>query len=165
MEVCTTAADLISNREYRCLSPNFLFHPETRAVAKLKGAGLVHNPHLYLTALARQESAMPNPETAPPGNCQPGNHRPGRRNPCRFPWQGHIGAQMAERAGGMTEGREPPHSLPFGLRRDGAKYSEFPWSSSLTDGKAPHPVSQIPCIALRSEDRATAARILPCHAC
>ena len=71
MEVCTTAADLISNREYRCLSPNFLFHPETRAVAKLKGAGLVHNPHLYLTALARQESAMPNPETAPPETIAP----------------------------------------------------------------------------------------------
>lgn len=33
------------------------------------------------------------------------------------------------RCGGMTEGRQTPHSRAFGLRRDGVTYSEFPWSS------------------------------------
>ena len=36
----------------RYLSPSILFHPKTR------GAGLVHNPNLYLTALASQEDTM-----------------------------------------------------------------------------------------------------------
>ena len=65
----------------------------------------------------------------------------------------------------MTEGREAPHSLAFGLRRDGVTYPEFPWSSFRTGGGAPHPVARKPRMALQSEDRATAARITPCHAC
>ena len=65
----------------------------------------------------------------------------------------------------MTEGRKSPHSLAFGLRRDGVTYSEFPWSSFRTDGGASQPVARKPHIALRSENRATAERISPCHAC
>ena len=64
----------------------------------------------------------------------------------------------------MTEGRTSPHSLAFGLRRDGVMDSEFPWSSPLADGGASQPVARKPRIALRSEDRATAERIAPCHA-
>lgn len=59
-----TARELIGNREYRYLSPSFLFHPKTKAILRLKGAGLVHNPNLHLAALASQEDTMP-PETTP----------------------------------------------------------------------------------------------------
>ena len=45
-------------KEYRYLSPSFLFHPKTRQIVRLKGAGLVHNPNLHLKALARQEPDM-----------------------------------------------------------------------------------------------------------
>lgn len=48
-----------ARQEYRYLSPSFLFHPKTRQIMRLKGAGLVHNPNLHLTALANQEPAMP----------------------------------------------------------------------------------------------------------
>ena len=40
------------------LSPSFQFHPKTRQIVHLNGAGLVHNPDLYLTALASQDTAM-----------------------------------------------------------------------------------------------------------
>ena len=50
-----TAAEMIGNREYRYLSPSFMFHAETRQIVKLKGAGLVHNPNLHLTALAGEQ--------------------------------------------------------------------------------------------------------------
>lgn len=53
-----TARELIGNREYCYISPAFLFHPKTKAIVKLKGAGLVHNPSLHLTALANQETQM-----------------------------------------------------------------------------------------------------------
>jgi hypothetical protein len=61
------------------------------------------------------------------------------------------------------EGRGTPHVLAIGLRRDGIMEPGFHGHHPMDD-KAPHPVARKPCIALRSEDRATAARILPCHA-
>jgi phage I-like protein len=64
VEWTATAAEMIGRKEYRYLSPTFLFHPKTRQIVKLKGAGLVHTPNLYLTALARQEDAM-DPKTPP----------------------------------------------------------------------------------------------------
>lgn len=62
VEWTATAREMISRKEYRYLSPSFLFHPKTRQIVRLKGAGLVHNPNLHLTALASQETDMP-PET------------------------------------------------------------------------------------------------------
>ncbi len=56
---------MIERKEYRYVSPSFLFHPKTRQIVQLKGAGLVHNPNLYLTALASQETAMIHDKTAP----------------------------------------------------------------------------------------------------
>lgn len=53
------ARELIGKREYRYLSPSFLFHPLTRQIVRLKGVGLVHNPNLHLTALASEEATMP----------------------------------------------------------------------------------------------------------
>lgn len=58
VEWTATAREMIGKREYRYLSPSFLFHPQTRQVVRLKGAGLVHNPNLHLTALASEEPAM-----------------------------------------------------------------------------------------------------------
>lgn len=59
VEWTATAAQVIGRKEYRFLSPSFLFDPQTREVKRLKGAGLVHKPNLYLTALASQDEAMP----------------------------------------------------------------------------------------------------------
>lgn len=64
VEWTATASEMIGRREYRFLSPSFLFHPKTRQIVKLKGAGLVHNPNLHLTALANQDDQM-TPETIP----------------------------------------------------------------------------------------------------
>ncbi|MBL9047745.1 MAG: hypothetical protein JNK34_10650 [Tabrizicola sp.] len=64
VEWTATASEMIGRREYRFLSPSFLFHPKTRQIMRLKGAGLVHNPNLYLTALANQEEPMP-PKSPP----------------------------------------------------------------------------------------------------
>ncbi len=58
VEWTATASEMIGRKEYRYLSPSILFHPKTRQIVKLKGAGLVHNPNLYLTALASQEDTM-----------------------------------------------------------------------------------------------------------
>ena len=60
---------MIGRKEYRFLSPSFL-HNKAGQIMRLKGAGLVHNPNLYLTALASQEDPMkPNaPETAEPAS-------------------------------------------------------------------------------------------------
>jgi phage I-like protein len=58
VEWTATAAEMIGRKEYRYLSPSILFHPKTRQIMHLKGAGLVHNPNLYLTALASQETPM-----------------------------------------------------------------------------------------------------------
>jgi phage I-like protein len=58
VEWTETAAEMIRRKEYRFLSPSMLVHPKTRQIVRLKGAGLVHNPNLFLTALASQETAM-----------------------------------------------------------------------------------------------------------
>ena len=65
VEWTATASEMISRKEYRYLSPSFQFHPKTRQIVHLNGAGLVHNPNLYLTALASQDTAM-QPADAPP---------------------------------------------------------------------------------------------------
>lgn len=62
IEWTATAREMIGQREYRYLSPSFTFHPENRAILRLKGAGLVHNPNLELTALASEEPDMPAPD-------------------------------------------------------------------------------------------------------
>ena len=67
VEWTATAAELITRKEYRYLSPSFQFHPKTRQIVHLNGAGLVHNPNLYLTALASQDTAMP-PTSTPPND-------------------------------------------------------------------------------------------------
>lgn len=59
VEWTATAREMIGNREYRFISPSILYHPKTKAIVKLKGAGLVHNRNLHLTALAREETDMP----------------------------------------------------------------------------------------------------------
>jgi phage I-like protein len=51
------ARAMIAAREYRYLSPTF-FHDKDGTVLRIKGAGLVHDPALELTALARQEASM-----------------------------------------------------------------------------------------------------------
>lgn len=61
-----TAAEMIRSKEYRFLSPSILVHPKTRQIMQLKGAGLVHNPNLFLTALASQEDTMLPPKTTKP---------------------------------------------------------------------------------------------------
>lgn len=53
-----TAREMISKREYRYLSPSILYHPQSKQIIRLKGAGLVHRPALHLTALASQEDTM-----------------------------------------------------------------------------------------------------------
>lgn len=58
VEWTATAREMIANREYRYLSPSFLVHPKTKEIARLKGAGLVHNPNFHLTAIAAQEDNM-----------------------------------------------------------------------------------------------------------
>ncbi len=58
VEWTATASEMIGRREYRYLSPSFMFHPKTRQIVKLNGAGLVHNPNLLLTALANQEDTV-----------------------------------------------------------------------------------------------------------
>ncbi|MBE2277410.1 MAG: hypothetical protein IAE87_14095 [Rhodobacteraceae bacterium] len=57
-EWTATAREMLERREYRYLSPSFLFHPQTRQVIRLKGAGLGHNPNLHLTALANEDADM-----------------------------------------------------------------------------------------------------------
>jgi phage I-like protein len=66
-----TANEMIARKEYRYLSPSFLFHPQTRHIVALKGAGLVHNPNLHLHALASQDTAM-QPENKMPDTPGPG---------------------------------------------------------------------------------------------
>ena len=53
-----TAAKLIREREYRFISPTFKYAPVTGKVMFLKGASLVHEPNLHLTALAREKPTM-----------------------------------------------------------------------------------------------------------
>ena len=77
VEWTATASEMIGRREYRFLSPSFLFHPKTRQIVKLKGAGLVHNPNLHLTALANQDDQM-TPETIPADKTAAKPAAPGR---------------------------------------------------------------------------------------
>lgn len=58
IEWTATAAAMIGRKEYRFISPTF-WHLQSGKVTGLKGAALVHNPALHLTALAREERAMP----------------------------------------------------------------------------------------------------------
>lgn len=66
VEWTTTAAAMIGRKEYRFISPTFL-HLKSGKVLALKGAGLVHNPALRLTALAREETPMPTDAETPAG--------------------------------------------------------------------------------------------------
>ncbi|MFC3059420.1 phage protease [Paenirhodobacter populi] len=61
VEWTDTAREMIARREYRYLSPSFAYLPESRRIVRVKGAGLVHNPNLTLTALAHEEPDMPAP--------------------------------------------------------------------------------------------------------
>lgn len=65
VEWTATAAEMIARKEYRYLSPVLVYHPQTRQIVKLNGAGLVHTPNLYLTALASQETSMIPDKSAP----------------------------------------------------------------------------------------------------
>lgn len=47
VEWTATAAAMIASKEYRYLSPSFLFHPKTRQIVQLKGAGLVHTARTF----------------------------------------------------------------------------------------------------------------------
>lgn len=49
------AAQMISAREYRYLSPTFFFEKASGRVTMLKGAALVHSPILHIKALAKEE--------------------------------------------------------------------------------------------------------------
>lgn len=53
-----TASEMIAAKEYRFLSPSIYYDGKTREIVGIKGAGLVHNPNLFLTALASEETAM-----------------------------------------------------------------------------------------------------------
>ena len=50
------AADHITSREYRFISPTFLYHQKTRVVQRLVGAALTNDPALYMQAVARAET-------------------------------------------------------------------------------------------------------------
>jgi phage I-like protein len=58
VEWTARARELIAAREYRYLSPVLAYRPKDGRIVRLKGAGLVHNPNLHLTALAHQEDGM-----------------------------------------------------------------------------------------------------------
>ncbi len=57
VEWTATASQMIAGKEYRYISPSFL-HRKDGEVVRIKGAGLVHKPNLYLTALASEETNM-----------------------------------------------------------------------------------------------------------
>ena len=50
------AAAMIAAREYRFISPTFIYHKASRVVRFLTGAALVNDPALYMRAIARAES-------------------------------------------------------------------------------------------------------------
>ena len=58
VEWTAQASELLGAKAYRYLSPSFLYQKTGKVITKLKGAGLVHNPNLQLTALASQEATM-----------------------------------------------------------------------------------------------------------
>jgi phage I-like protein len=49
------AAELLANKEYRYLSPVFRYQVKDGRVVALTGAGLTHNPNLYLQAVASRK--------------------------------------------------------------------------------------------------------------
>lgn len=55
VEWTAAAREMIGNREYRYLSPSFYYERATKAITRLKGAGLVHSPNFHLKALAAEE--------------------------------------------------------------------------------------------------------------
>lgn len=81
-EWTATLHEMTGWKEYRHLSPSFLFHPGLRQIVRLKGAGLVHNPNLCLTGPASQEDrriTAPADKTAGPVPLIPQGS--GRRRP------------------------------------------------------------------------------------
>ncbi|WP_112308696.1 phage protease [Pseudogemmobacter bohemicus] len=54
VEWTATAYEMIGRKEHRTLSPSFLFHPKTRQIVRLKGAGLVQSPNLCLTGAGQR---------------------------------------------------------------------------------------------------------------
>jgi phage I-like protein len=52
------AAELLANKEYRYLSPVFRYQAKTGKVVALTGAGLTHNPNLYLQAAASRKETV-----------------------------------------------------------------------------------------------------------
>lgn len=54
IEWTARARELIAAKEYRYISPVFEYDATSKAVNRLKGAGLVHSPALHLTALASE---------------------------------------------------------------------------------------------------------------
>ena len=68
VEWTARAAAMIAAKEYRYLSPTFLYRTDDGRIVRLTSAGLVHKPNLHLTALAAQEDPMtaPTPDTPKP---------------------------------------------------------------------------------------------------
>lgn len=64
VEWTAKAAAMITTREYRFLSPSFLYDEDQNEIVGLLGAGLVNRPAFHMQALARaaasQETPMPN---------------------------------------------------------------------------------------------------------
>lgn len=55
VEWTAQAREMIAGKAYRYLSPSFYYDKASKAVIRLKGAGLVHKPNLHLKALAAEE--------------------------------------------------------------------------------------------------------------
>lgn len=58
VEWTVTAKNMISEKEYRYISPVMMHRLDEIEVRRLTGAGLVHHPNLTLTALASEEDTM-----------------------------------------------------------------------------------------------------------
>lgn len=66
VEWTARARELIGAKEYRYISPTFLFRKDDKRIVRLTSAGLVHRPNLHLKALAAQEDTMTAPATDKP---------------------------------------------------------------------------------------------------
>lgn len=53
----------LKNKEYRYISPTFLFDPETREVTKIIGATLCNRPNFDMKAVASMQTTTPSPTT------------------------------------------------------------------------------------------------------
>jgi phage I-like protein len=60
------AAAMLAAKEYRFISPSIRFDAAIREIMRITGAGLVHKPNLFLTALASQDPTMAPPAATPP---------------------------------------------------------------------------------------------------